>query len=165
MCIIPLDLLRLVNGGKTSRDGKEDLLDLLSSPLYFFPSPLPALFPPSPSLCPVFVLFVGQRSPVCGIHFQSSFCAGNPPGDAASLSQMIFFLLDCLILLKVLLNLGILREWQGLLLLILQAQPVCVLFLLMLSSIYIDVQLPSWFLSVFLFSFHYLLSAVHYWSL
>lgn len=58
----------------------------------FFPftlaCPLPSI---SLSPCPVFVLCVGQRSPQCGVHFQSPFRAGNPPGDAASLSQLILF--------------------------------------------------------------------------
>lgn len=76
-------------GGKHPVSSLQDRLVLLFSSISFFPFHLTVLFPPSPYLSPVFVLFVGQRSPVCGIHFQSPFCVGNPPGDIASLSQLI----------------------------------------------------------------------------
>lgn len=58
--------------------------------LYLSPSPLPAIFSPSPSLS-CLCLCVSQRSPLCGVHFQSPFRTGNPPGDAVSLSQLILF--------------------------------------------------------------------------
>lgn len=96
MCSFTPGLLRHAKVGKTSYGAKgmssaQDLLALLSSPLSIFP-----LHPCLPSslhlpLCPVFVLCVGQRSPVCGVHFQSPIRAGNPPGYAASLSQLILF--------------------------------------------------------------------------
>lgn len=96
MCSNTPGLLRHTKVGKTSSDPKgmssaQDLPALLSSPLSIFP-----LHPCLPSslhlpLCPVFVLCVGQRSPVCGVHFQSPIRAGNPPGYAASLSQLMLF--------------------------------------------------------------------------